>query len=117
MSKQIATKIQQREVANKQLKLSYQHAMEEEQTEFVERLKTLQDQVRTWIYAGSSLGGRYTIAPLSFTPPRDSSQIHALEICEKYHVLTFAPGPSNKGYEDTLPSHKISLLPFWFLAN
>lgn len=42
---QIAAKIQQREVANGQLKLSYQHAMEEEQTEYVERLKSLQDQV------------------------------------------------------------------------
>lgn len=42
---QIAAKIQQREVANAQLKLSYQHAMEEEQTEYVERLKSLQDQV------------------------------------------------------------------------
>lgn len=43
---QIAAKIQLREVANAQLKLSYQHAMEEEQTEYVERLKSLQDQVR-----------------------------------------------------------------------
>ena len=42
---QIAAKIQQREAANAQLKLSYQHAMEEEQTEYVERLKSLQDQV------------------------------------------------------------------------
>ncbi|CAB1101954.1 unnamed protein product [Ectocarpus sp. CCAP 1310/34] len=41
----IAAKIQLREVANAQLKLSYQHAMEEEQTEYVERLKSLQDQV------------------------------------------------------------------------
>lgn len=44
---QITAKIQQREVANAQLKLTYQHAMEEEQTEYVERLKSLQDQV--WI--------------------------------------------------------------------
>lgn len=43
---QIAVKIQEREVANTHLKLSYQHAMEEEQTEYVERLKSLQDQVR-----------------------------------------------------------------------
>eukprot|EP00752_Nemacystus_decipiens_P010663 g9495.t1 len=41
----VAAKIQQREVANAQLKLTYQQAMEEEQTEYVERLKSLQDQV------------------------------------------------------------------------
>lgn len=52
---QIAAKIQQREVANTQLKLSYQHAMEEEQTEYVERLKSLQDQVQRMMIVYVSL--------------------------------------------------------------
>lgn len=48
---QVAAKIQQREVANAQLKLGYQNAMEEEQTEYVERLKSLHDQASAAEYA------------------------------------------------------------------